>query len=73
MQHRDSRKRHGPGIAAEPCLQPPEDVGSAQVQDRHARVTPAGDLLLDFGAADTAVLVIGGAGMEGLADALIIL
>ena len=49
------------------------DLTPAQVLDRFGRITPAGDLLLDFGAADTAVLVIGGAGMEGLADSLIIL
>lgn len=49
------------------------ELTPAQVLDRFARVTPAGDLLLDFGVADTAVLIIGGAAMEGLADALIIL
>jgi Ca2+-binding RTX toxin-like protein len=48
-------------------------LNAAQVLDRFGRITPEGDLVLDFAAAGTTVVIVGGAGMDGLADALIIL
>ncbi|MDX5357099.1 MAG: hypothetical protein LPK12_05085 [Rhodobacterales bacterium] len=44
-----------------------------QVVDTYGRITDAGDAVLDFGAANTSVVLVGAGTLDGLADSIVIL